>query len=154
MFFCLKQMTIILRTALGKCFNKPPIMPCRVIWTRSKTHTIIFQYSFKQNILSDDLKVPVEIKSNTHDFFFFFITVKRSIWHLTNFHPLHWWHLHLLIYFFMCLHVSPTIYYSAMLSILFTLFCSSFGTIWRLIRPVFGFRRLTTFCFKVDARSV
>lgn len=35
-------------TALGKCFNKPPIMPCRVIWTRSKIHTIsCFSYIFK-----------------------------------------------------------------------------------------------------------
>lgn len=36
------QMEIIPQTALGKCFNKPPIMPCRVIWTRSKIHTISF----------------------------------------------------------------------------------------------------------------
>lgn len=40
------QMKIILQTALGKCFNKPPIMPCRVIWTRSKIH-IIFLYTQK-----------------------------------------------------------------------------------------------------------
>lgn len=40
------QMKIIPQTALGKCFNKPPIMPCRVIWTRSKIH-IIFLYTQK-----------------------------------------------------------------------------------------------------------
>ena len=35
---------IILQTALGKCFNKPPIMPCRLLWTRSKIHTISFYF--------------------------------------------------------------------------------------------------------------
>lgn len=57
----LLQMKIILQTALGKCFNKPPIMPCRVIWTRNKIHTIFLD---TQNILglSDTFDAPVKSK--------------------------------------------------------------------------------------------
>lgn len=47
LFFFPQMKKIIPQTALGKCFNKPPIMPCRVIWTRSKIHTIFFIYSNK-----------------------------------------------------------------------------------------------------------